>query len=882
MNKNDYNAPRRLPALIGGFAAVGVVLAGGVVANAAPGDAVNFTDQNFKNCVAGALGVAGTDSITEGQMASITGLLDCGFDDINNIEGAQFLTGTVALRFPGNNITDITPVNGLTNLTELSVAQNKLTDITPVAGLTNLEHLDVGINEVADISAVKGLSKLYDLRAGSNKIVDLAPLKDLNLQYVNLDSNNISDISYLEGSDNLVTLDISSNKVSDISVIANKDALTSLRVGYNADLADITPVAGLTNLKQLSFDSSKVSDITPVEGLTNLTELYFSYNDVTNIAPVGSLVNLKNLWFSNNDVTSLAPLANLTALDKLYVADNKISDLTPVKDLTSLTELWFSGNSVTDISPLAGLVNMKDVNVGAQVVNLPETPVNTPVQTGLRGLDGKPLAATVAVFEGNDNVATDKASYNPATGEVTYTAAGDFRTVWNYSFNLGSDSAVFAGTINQSAGNVSPDVVTPGNVKAESKSSGQIDLSWSPVSDTGNNGDVAGYSVQYREVGTTDWTTTNATGTSISVAGLEIGAKYEVQVATLTTTGFRSAYSTPVEVTVASASATVTGFVADVNGNLVNFGWDGVTDTNGNGTVAKYEVSVFNVDDENAELKTFTVDPADVSYLATLDPQTNYEGSIRYVTTTGFTSPYANPIQFTTGNSVPGVLPQITDLAASANPNTAGEVDLAWTLVTDTANNGNVVSYNGYYRAQGESEWLDLGSKDVVAGFSGLTVTNLANGAYEFYITYTTDTGAVSADSNVAFANVSNGVANGGNGTNNGGNNGNGGSNGGVVGGGNTNNGATLDGNGKANNATVYENCDAAAADGLKNMKEGEQGYSKKLDRDGDGVACEDGTSDVSATGVDNNVLGGVGSMALLLAGAGLIAYGVRRKTVSE
>ena len=41
-------------------------------------------------------------------------------------------------------------------------------------------------------------------------------------------------------------------------------------------------------------------------------------------------------------------------------------------------------------------------------------------------------------------------------------------------------------------------------------------------------------------------------------------------------------------------------------------------------------------------------------------------------------------------------------------------------------------------------------------------------------------------------------------------------------------------------NSTVYfKSCKAAKAAGYSDIKKGEPGYSSKLDRDGDGIACE-------------------------------------------
>lgn len=42
-----------------------------------------------------------------------------------------------------------------------------------------------------------------------------------------------------------------------------------------------------------------------------------------------------------------------------------------------------------------------------------------------------------------------------------------------------------------------------------------------------------------------------------------------------------------------------------------------------------------------------------------------------------------------------------------------------------------------------------------------------------------------------------------------------------------------------APSAAFYENCSAVKAAGAAPIRAGEPGYSRKLDRDGDGVACE-------------------------------------------
>jgi hypothetical protein len=42
-----------------------------------------------------------------------------------------------------------------------------------------------------------------------------------------------------------------------------------------------------------------------------------------------------------------------------------------------------------------------------------------------------------------------------------------------------------------------------------------------------------------------------------------------------------------------------------------------------------------------------------------------------------------------------------------------------------------------------------------------------------------------------------------------------------------------------ATQVKTYKNCDEARADGNAPIRKGDDGYSSKLDRDGDGIACE-------------------------------------------
>jgi hypothetical protein len=164
-----------------------------------------------------------------------------------------------------------------------------------------------------------------DQPLGPILISDLKQLTSLNLGL----ELYVADLSGLEHLVNITELDLTQNQVTDLSPIASLTNLTSLDLAQN-DITDISPLVGLTNLTFLRIQDNLVTDISPLAGLTKLTEL--------------------NLW--TNEISDISPLAALTDLAKINLTKNKISDLSPLASLTDVTRLELITNEITDLSPL--------------------------------------------------------------------------------------------------------------------------------------------------------------------------------------------------------------------------------------------------------------------------------------------------------------------------------------------------------------------------------------------------------------------------------------------------------------------------------------------------------------------------------------------------
>jgi len=148
------------------------------------------------------------------------------------------------------------------------------------------------------------------------RIVDSEPITKADmfrLTKLNVPWRDIKSLKGLEYAVNLKYLNLWGNKITDISPLADLKNLKNLNLRDNK-IIDILPLAGLVNLTGLDLSSNNIVDISLLASLKNLKDLYLSGNNITDISSLASLVNLKSLSLWGNkiiDVSSLAGLKNL-------------------------------------------------------------------------------------------------------------------------------------------------------------------------------------------------------------------------------------------------------------------------------------------------------------------------------------------------------------------------------------------------------------------------------------------------------------------------------------------------------------------------------------------------------------------------------------------
>ena len=201
----------------------------------------------------------------------------------------------------------------------------------------------------------RGIKDLTGLQYATN-------LVELYLGWYSGEGNQVKDLSPVAGLTNLRVLFLHHNPISDLSPVRGLTNLTDLML-YDTLVSDISPVRGLTSLTTLHFHGTEVTDLSPISELINLKNLAFSDPDLSDISPVAGLINLETIFSWNHSISNLSALSGLTKLRSIDLCGGDISDLTPIAGLTGLKELYLVNNEISDISPLRGLTGLTRVNL---------------------------------------------------------------------------------------------------------------------------------------------------------------------------------------------------------------------------------------------------------------------------------------------------------------------------------------------------------------------------------------------------------------------------------------------------------------------------------------------------------------------------------------
>ena len=298
-----------------------------------------FTDANFYNCVANEYHIANpsvdiSNGLTDAQLASMTGTLQCSNMTIASAAGLEKITGINTLVLTNDGLSSV-DLSGNTALISLSLANNNLTSID-LSHNTNLKTIGLNQNKLATIN-LSANTVLETLHIDFNKLNAIDLSANTALKSVYLQQNELEAID-LSTNTSLNFIQLSLNKIAEIDLSKNTE-LSGAYLGGN--LIEEIDVPANTKLVEFDVSGNKLASL-DVSKNTKLERLWASDNQLESI-DVSALSDLSILYVHGNklkslDVSKNEELINLAADDILIKAnisaDEEVDDL--VYDLSKL------------------------------------------------------------------------------------------------------------------------------------------------------------------------------------------------------------------------------------------------------------------------------------------------------------------------------------------------------------------------------------------------------------------------------------------------------------------------------------------------------------------------------------------------------------------
>ena len=287
---------------------------------------------------------------------------------------------------------------------------------------------------------LESLKELSLKNEEGKNILTTTSLKDTP-EFKFIQTHGIKNLLGLENAVNLEKLDLNENEISDLSPIAKLNKLTKLSLIRNR-ISDLQSLSELTNLEYLDLYANKIENISPLAKLTNLKHLDLHNNNDQTGDPVHPTIS--------GGIKDISVVKNLTKLEMLSLGSNNISDITPIKNLTNIKDLVLGGNHISDYSGLEQYIADRvakqqegegSVSFAGQRINYDKTvdvsKSNVTIDSPFKGLNelGEKLAK---VFESDEpinlfsevttNVDGVSAIYNPETSKFDFTFTEEFLT----------------------------------------------------------------------------------------------------------------------------------------------------------------------------------------------------------------------------------------------------------------------------------------------------------------------------------------------------------------------------------------------------------------------------------------------------------------------
>lgn len=117
----------------------------------------------------------------------------------------------------------------------------------------------------------------------------------------------------------------------------------------NNEIDDLTPIQDLVKLEYLRIVNNHLTDISPINKLTEMDYLCLDKNCISNISAISNLTRIRFLSLNHNRIENISAIPKLTKLQKLWLRHNYISDISSIEGVHhTLRSLLLSHNLLTN------------------------------------------------------------------------------------------------------------------------------------------------------------------------------------------------------------------------------------------------------------------------------------------------------------------------------------------------------------------------------------------------------------------------------------------------------------------------------------------------------------------------------------------------------
>jgi len=160
----------------------------------------------------------------------------------------------------------------------------------------------------------------------------------------------VADVSPVCALTDLRKLDLHDCQVDDLSPLRDLKQLRELMLWGSINTKDLSPLKGLP-LEWLNCGSSPVEDLSPLSGMPLNFLCVAASRKVSDLSPLKGM-GLSQLMLGNPPIRDLSPIRGMR-LTHLWIDGTQISDLPPLRGI-ALNCFWYQDSQVTDISILQG------------------------------------------------------------------------------------------------------------------------------------------------------------------------------------------------------------------------------------------------------------------------------------------------------------------------------------------------------------------------------------------------------------------------------------------------------------------------------------------------------------------------------------------------